>query len=83
MQNETHAHAVRRLVWKWVPVIPMVVFVKGNIYCIRSRRVFSLSTAKSAIISQQDFLNNSQVDDIYTKITKVNLSNKKTNPQNY
>jgi len=77
MQNETHASAVRKLVFSWVPVISMVVFVQGNIHCIKSNRVFSIPYAESVIVSQNDFLNNGQVDDVYTKIARANLNSRK------
>lgn len=71
-QNKTHVYNISQVVGADVPIISAVVFVQGNIQYINAEGVYTLGGLKHLIKCGSAKLTESQMEDIYTKLSEVN-----------
>ena len=71
-QNKTHAYHVSNLLENKPPIIPVVVFVQGNINFINAYGVYTLSDLKKLIQSTPEALTEEEMEALYDKLLDAN-----------
>ena len=72
LQNKTHVYHIAQLLSHKYPIVPVVVFVKGNIKYIKAEGVYSLRGLRQVLNSGNDILTESQMQEVYQILTTAN-----------
>lgn len=81
-QNQTHVYAIHQLLPHGTPIIPLVVFVKGNVKYIQSENVYTVwGLVKKLKKAKEKKIAPEQIDVIYNTLIQQNKSKTIRNSQ--